>query len=1082
MSPAPVFIEMTSFSPDGGAFGPELSLVQNVLPMHGGWQPLRKKQVVAGVSDGPMRGAYVHVYQQTVNIQESGPISTLQASTWLAAGGMGSDLVDKVADTFPSDPDFIYAAGAPTQVAPGQSLIFTLPATWVDPVSGADHYYRWRYRVPSTTGAWSVQLELADEPVAVTSITRAATTATATTAAPHGWATGQILYMVGATQTPYNGRYTITVTGASTFTYAVAGAPATPATGTIAARAVWKSDTASGTGSVTTFTQREVLLTAGEANAIVAAGYGRFRLILTAVVAGAAQFARPVSDIAVGGWKTNLGLTANLFATIDETVASDLDYLKSPALAESGAAATYEAELGALTDPLTDTGYTLRYRLRASNAGVQVVARLMQGATVIKESTHTPAATFATQTITLAPAEWALVGDSDALSFQAEASYPTSAASTSFQESAPDADVSAFGFAPSSGAQFFPMVDEASPNDADYFACISPTGFSSCELHIAEPVNPSTFAGHSFSVRTSGPPSTQCTVRLKSAGTVVREETVTNTLATHTFNLTSGEGSLLIYANLTIEFVPFGISGGQGFTVYWVRFYTPELRWAELSWQELEGPSPARAEVSWIRVQIPGIAQSYRGDVPTILAGSKTKLYEVSGKGFGDISVAANYGAGAVPGFWHFAAMGNDPIVTNRADPVQYRAGNAGLFANLITSTLKPQARFCAVVRNHLVLADINLVGHFPDEVWWSYFDNARDFDNAPQGQGGFQRIVSRPGQIMGITGGDVGVIFKRNSMHLMGWQGGQLPFRFDDISSATGTSHPSSIVQTPYGVFFFDGSTFRLYAGGLGEESLADIGNGVLAQFLSDTFSEHNVVKYDPADIYEEDAVMTGVWDPLARVVIWTYPHARGEGGLLAAHTHGVVYNPQENRWGFLLIEEEILLGNLTPGMNSSCWASSMTGAGSATSHLRGTNGFSWDATNGRSEWFRFDDPRTYRGYFNSKARALGVEGVPEEERAPKAARLTGLMPVFTRVPEGVRVPALAGLVTASNDPWFFTGVQQRDADLSLVNAQGILPLDLSGTWFRFSAVMPELTTHEARQFRGFYAFWDWAGSPGSR
>jgi hypothetical protein len=42
--------------------------------------------------------------------------------------------------------------------------------------------------------------------------------------------------IAGATQTEYNGTFTITVTGASTFTYPVAGTPATPATGTITAQ------------------------------------------------------------------------------------------------------------------------------------------------------------------------------------------------------------------------------------------------------------------------------------------------------------------------------------------------------------------------------------------------------------------------------------------------------------------------------------------------------------------------------------------------------------------------------------------------------------------------------------------------------------------------------------------------------------------------------------------------------------------------------------------------------------------------------------------------------------------------------
>jgi hypothetical protein len=71
--------------------------------------------------------------------------------------------------------------------------------------------------------------------VAVTSITRASTTATVTTTAAHGYTTGDQVNISGAAQSAYNGDFSITVTGTTTFTYTVAGSPATPATGTILA-------------------------------------------------------------------------------------------------------------------------------------------------------------------------------------------------------------------------------------------------------------------------------------------------------------------------------------------------------------------------------------------------------------------------------------------------------------------------------------------------------------------------------------------------------------------------------------------------------------------------------------------------------------------------------------------------------------------------------------------------------------------------------------------------------------------------------------------------------------------------------
>ena len=75
-----------------------------------------------------------------------------------------------------------------------------------------------------------------DSAQSVSTLTRSGTTATATTAAAHGYATSDYVTISGAGEEGYNGTYQITVTGGSTLTYTVACSPATPATGTITAR------------------------------------------------------------------------------------------------------------------------------------------------------------------------------------------------------------------------------------------------------------------------------------------------------------------------------------------------------------------------------------------------------------------------------------------------------------------------------------------------------------------------------------------------------------------------------------------------------------------------------------------------------------------------------------------------------------------------------------------------------------------------------------------------------------------------------------------------------------------------------
>jgi hypothetical protein len=69
----------------------------------------------------------------------------------------------------------------------------------------------------------------------VTALTRASSTATATLVG-HGYSTGDYVTIAGADQSEYTGTAQIAVTDPDTFTYAVSGTPATPATGTITAQ------------------------------------------------------------------------------------------------------------------------------------------------------------------------------------------------------------------------------------------------------------------------------------------------------------------------------------------------------------------------------------------------------------------------------------------------------------------------------------------------------------------------------------------------------------------------------------------------------------------------------------------------------------------------------------------------------------------------------------------------------------------------------------------------------------------------------------------------------------------------------
>jgi len=67
--------------------------------------------------------------------------------------------------------------------------------------------------------------------ITISTITRVGTTATLTTTTAHGLSTGNTVYITQASPSQYNGTFTITVTGASTFTYTMSSDPGASATG-----------------------------------------------------------------------------------------------------------------------------------------------------------------------------------------------------------------------------------------------------------------------------------------------------------------------------------------------------------------------------------------------------------------------------------------------------------------------------------------------------------------------------------------------------------------------------------------------------------------------------------------------------------------------------------------------------------------------------------------------------------------------------------------------------------------------------------------------------------------------------------
>lgn len=112
------------------------------------------------------------------------------------------------------------------------------------------------------------------------------------------------------------------------------------------------------------------------------------------------QFARPDSDVSLGGWSNPS------FSTIDEAVADDGDFTQSGL---APATDTLEVSLSDVSDPLVNTGHIIRFRYQkdvAAGSQINLTVALFQGGTEIVSQLFTDIANgFVQGTITLTAAQ-----------------------------------------------------------------------------------------------------------------------------------------------------------------------------------------------------------------------------------------------------------------------------------------------------------------------------------------------------------------------------------------------------------------------------------------------------------------------------------------------------------------------------------------------------------------------------------------------------------------------------------------------------------------------------------------------------
>lgn len=274
-------------------------------------------------------------------------------------------------------------------------------------------------------------------------------------------------------------------------------------------------------------------------------------------------------------------------------------------------------------------------------------------------------------------------------------------------------------------------------------------------------------------------------------------------------------------------------------------------------------------------------------------AGDSTKLYQLSGGAYSNVSKAGDYTLNAEDR-WAFIQFGDRIIATNISTPAQYfDMASSTLFANLAGSP--PQARYGAVVREFVVLAN---TADGVNNVAWSGFNNSEQW--TPGTNQADEQDLPDGGWIHGITGGEVGYIFQEHAITRMTYVGPPAIFQFDTIERNRGLAAPGSLIQVGSMIFFRSHDGFYVLEGSTGVSR--PIGTEKIDRWFKD--------EAGPGVISQ----MSSAFDADNKLVFWSFV----SGGASDPETPDriLVYNWATDKWGNAELEHDMIYSGLTEGL----------------------------------------------------------------------------------------------------------------------------------------------------------------------
>ena len=240
--------------------------------------------------------------------------------------------------------------------------------------------------------------------------------------------------------------------------------------------------------------------------------------------------------------------------------------------------------------------------------------------------------------------------------------------------------------------------------------------------------------------------------------------------------------------------------------------------------------------------------------------------------------------SGAATDFITFTQFGDYLIVSNGVDaPQYYLMGTSTNFANLsaiATDGTPPIFKVSGVIRDFLVTGNISGA---TNRVRWSGINDITTWTEGSK-QADSQDLPGSGGQIVAITSGEYGYIFRQNEIVRLDYVGGTTIFRFSVVSPNRGAVYGKTVCQDNRRVFFYADDGFFEVQG----DNIKPIGAEKVNRFFD--------IDLDKA---YSDRIVAAV-DPFNTLAIWLYPSADNQANTTGICDKLLIYNYVTEKWSF--------------------------------------------------------------------------------------------------------------------------------------------------------------------------------------